>query len=42
MKKINFTNEQQKNIIDLYVNQQKNMVDIGTLYGVSKKQFQGF
>ena len=36
MKKIEFTDEQQKDIIDLYVNQKKSMVDIGTQYGVSK------
>lgn len=36
MKKIEFTDEQQKDIIDLYINQKKNMVDIGTQYGVSK------
>ena len=36
MKKIEFTDEQQKDIIDLYINQKKSMVDIGTQYGVSK------
>ncbi len=36
MRKINFTDEQQKDIIDLYINQKQSMVNIGAKYQVSK------